>query len=72
MDALKALESRSYDSGATVRFRDVDYNVLTFREQIKIDLGERLQPLFLSHHLMLIFSQNFAFSSSLIETLFSS
>ena len=43
MDALKALETRTYDSGATVRFQDVDYNVLTFKQQIKIDLGERLQ-----------------------------
>lgn len=42
MDALKALETRTYDSGATVRFQDVDYNVLTFKQQIKIDLGERL------------------------------
>ena len=42
MHALKALETRAYDSGATVRFQDVDYNVLTFKQQIKIDLGERL------------------------------
>lgn len=50
MQALKALESREYESGATVRFQDVDYNVLTFKEQIKIDLGE-LDALFSYFHM---------------------
>lgn len=37
--SLKGLESRTFPNGAVVRFQDVDYNVLSFREQIKIDLG---------------------------------
>jgi hypothetical protein len=43
MSALKALEDREYRHGGTVIFRDVDYNVLTFKEQITIDLGGWVQ-----------------------------
>jgi hypothetical protein len=43
MSALKALEAREYRHGGTVIFRDVDYNVLTFKEQITIDLGGWVQ-----------------------------
>ena len=39
MAALKALEKRTYRNGALVEFRDVDYNILTFKEQIMVDLG---------------------------------
>lgn len=39
MAALKALEKRTYRNGALVEFRDVDYNILTFKEQIMADLG---------------------------------
>lgn len=39
MSALKALEAAKYANGASVVFRDVDYNILTFKEQITIDLG---------------------------------
>ena len=40
IQALKALEERQYGNGAKVLFRDVDYNVLSFVEQIKMDLGK--------------------------------
>ncbi|KAK7241523.1 EGF domain-specific O-GlcNAc transferase [Aureococcus anophagefferens] len=36
--ALKSLETRSFANGARVRFRDVDYNLLSFEDQIKVDL----------------------------------
>ena len=39
MAALKALGKRTYRNGALVEFRDVDYNILTFKEQIMADLG---------------------------------
>ena len=48
MKALKALEERKYKTGAKVRFQDVDYNVLTFKEQIEIDLGEFHRASYLS------------------------
>jgi hypothetical protein len=37
--ALRSLEGQTFPNGAAVRFQDVDYNVLSFKEQIKIDLG---------------------------------
>jgi hypothetical protein len=37
--ALRTLEGQTFPNGAAVRFQDVDYNVLSFKEQIKIDLG---------------------------------
>ena len=36
--ALKSLETRSFANGARVRFRDVDYNLLSFEDQVKVDL----------------------------------
>ena len=39
MAALKALEVRTYVNGAKIEFRDVDSNILNFKEQIKTDLG---------------------------------
>lgn len=36
--ALKRLESRTFRNGAKVRFQDKDYNLLSFEEQIKVDL----------------------------------
>jgi hypothetical protein len=36
--ALKSLESRTFRNGAKVRFQDKDYNLLSFEEQIKVDL----------------------------------
>ena len=36
--ALRSLETRSFANGARVRFRDVDYNLLSFEDQIKVDL----------------------------------
>ena len=35
---LRSLESRSWASGATVRFRDVDFNLLSFEEQIDVSI----------------------------------
>ena len=40
--ALRSLEGQTFPNGAAVRFQDVDYNVLSFKEQIKIDLGTLL------------------------------
>lgn len=36
---LKSLESRTYLNNAIVKFQDVDYNILTFEDQIKVDLS---------------------------------
>ena len=36
--ALKGLEKETYVNGAQVVFQDVDYNLLSFEEQIKVDL----------------------------------
>ncbi len=36
--ALKGLENEGFGNGVIVKVQDVDYNVLTFEEQIKIDL----------------------------------
>jgi len=35
---LKALEIREYSNGAQVVFQDKDYNLLSFEEQIKVDV----------------------------------
>lgn len=35
---LRALEKEAYSNGARVTVRDVDYNLLTFREQIETDV----------------------------------
>lgn len=35
---LKKLEGQTFRNGAQVEFRDVDYNLLTFEEQIQNDL----------------------------------
>jgi hypothetical protein len=54
---LKELENQQFANGAEVRFRDADYNLLSFEEQIKMDLetdimvgphgaGKRIQPNF--------------------------
>jgi EGF domain-specific O-GlcNAc transferase len=39
ISALKGLESESFPNGVTVKVQAVDYNVLTFEEQIKTDIG---------------------------------
>lgn len=36
--ALKTLESESFPNGARVRIQTVDFNILTFKEQITVDL----------------------------------
>lgn len=36
--SLKALESEPFGNGAVVEVRDLDYNLLSFEEQIKNDL----------------------------------
>ena len=38
VSALKALEQRKFANGAEVHFRDVDFNVLSFEEQIEVDI----------------------------------
>ena len=38
VQALKELESESFNNGATVKFQDVDFNLLSFEDQIKVDL----------------------------------
>ena len=42
MTALKDLEKRTYRNGALIKFQDVDYNILTFKEQMMTDLGTSL------------------------------
>ena len=39
VNTLKTLESMTFGNGAKVVFQDVDYNLLTFEEQIKTDLA---------------------------------
>ena len=39
VECLKSLENREYSNGASVKFNDQDFNLLTIREQIKQDLG---------------------------------
>jgi hypothetical protein len=36
--ALQGLEDEDFDNGVTVKVQDVDYNVLSFEQQIKIDI----------------------------------
>ena len=36
--SLKALEGRTFENGAVVEVRDMDYNLLSFEDQIKNDL----------------------------------
>jgi len=36
--ALRGLETREWPNGAQVEFRDVDFNLLTFEEQIMVDI----------------------------------
>jgi hypothetical protein len=36
--SLKSLENEKWSNGAIVKFRDVDFNLLSFEEQIKIDI----------------------------------
>lgn len=38
VEALRGLESRNWPNGAQVEFRDVDFNLLTFAEQIMVDI----------------------------------
>lgn len=38
LETLKELENHTFKNGAKVIVRDVDYNLLTFEDQIKIDL----------------------------------
>lgn len=38
MRGLKALEGESFGNGALVQVRDIDYNLLSFEDQIKNDL----------------------------------
>ena len=38
ISSLKALEDMSFANGAHVKFQDVDYNLLSLRDQIKVDL----------------------------------
>jgi len=38
VSSLKELEGMKWRNGAIVKFRDVDFNLLTFEEQIKIDV----------------------------------
>ena len=38
VSALKELENESYNNGAKVKFQDVDFNLLSFEDQIKVDL----------------------------------
>lgn len=38
VDTLKTLETAIYKNGAKVIFQDVDYNLLSFEDQIKVDL----------------------------------
>ena len=37
--AMKALEKRVFSNGAVVVFQDVDYNLMSFEDQIKADLA---------------------------------
>ena len=39
VQALKSLEKESFNGGKIVKVQDVDYNILSFEEQIAIDLG---------------------------------
>ena len=39
VNTLKTLETMTFANGANVLFQDVDYNLLTFEEQIKTDLA---------------------------------
>lgn len=36
--SLKTLEKKAFDNGAEVEVRDLDYNLLSFEDQIKNDL----------------------------------
>lgn len=38
VSTLKSLESKTYKNNARVVFQDVDYNLLSFEDQIKMDL----------------------------------
>ena len=38
VNALKALEKEAFENGAVVKVQDMDYNLLSFEEQIKVDL----------------------------------
>ena len=38
VSTLKQLETRTFGNGAKVQFRDVDFNLLTFEEQIHVDV----------------------------------
>ena len=38
VETLKELEKESFNNGAIIKFQDVDFNLLSFEEQIKIDL----------------------------------
>ena len=38
LESLRGLEKETFENGAKVLVRDVDYNLLTFEDQIKIDL----------------------------------
>lgn len=38
LDSLRSLESKVFDNGAKVVVKDVDYNLLSFKDQIKTDL----------------------------------
>lgn len=38
VSTLKELETTTFKSGAKVKFQDVDFNLLSFEEQIKVDL----------------------------------
>jgi hypothetical protein len=39
--ALKELEHEAFINGAIVRVQDIDYNLLSFEEQVKVDLQVR-------------------------------
>ena len=36
--ALKGLEKQQFGNGAQVKFQDVDFNLLSFKQQIEVDL----------------------------------
>ena len=36
--ALKGLENQPFANGAQVKFQDVDFNLLSFKQQIEVDL----------------------------------
>ena len=36
--AMRGLEGITYRNNATVRFREVDYSLLSFEEQVRVDL----------------------------------